>query len=121
MGFKEEKTARKIRLLQEALLEQLSPYQDKLFVIADSMGRVGFHPLAPQIRFTWYLKPFIIPEKKTSAPALVAAAQIIKFILQFSKRSKIVRYAYRIFRCDFIKKKHNDCREAFYFDGVLFC
>ena len=47
---------------------QLKPFSKKLYTIADETGRTGFHPLAPQIRFVWHLKPFQIPTKKEPAP-----------------------------------------------------
>jgi len=55
---------KKIRLLQLKLLEKLEPFQDKLHMIAsdESGSDSGYHPLAPQIRFAWYLIPFLLPE-----------------------------------------------------------
>lgn len=52
---------KKVRDLQDSLLGHLKAYKDKLYVIADSQGNSGFHPLAPQIRFTWVLKKYEIP------------------------------------------------------------
>ena len=46
---------KKIRSVQEGLLEHLRPFQDKLYIIGDSRGAMGFHPLAPSIRFSWDL------------------------------------------------------------------
>ena len=46
---------KKIRSVQESLLEHLRPFQDKLYIIGDSTGAMGFHPLAPSIRFSWDL------------------------------------------------------------------
>jgi hypothetical protein len=54
---------KKVRDVQDKLLERLKPFKDKLFVIASEKGESGFHPLAPQIRFTWVLKKFDMPEK----------------------------------------------------------
>ena len=53
---------KKVQLLQMKLLEKLKPFEHKLFVIANKKGDSGFHPLAPQIRFEWILKPFVVPE-----------------------------------------------------------
>ena len=53
---------KKIRLVQLKLLEKLQPFQDKLHMIASDAGDSGFHPLAPQIRFSWHLIPFVLPE-----------------------------------------------------------
>ena len=36
---------KKIRLLQRKLLEQLTPFEAKLYMIESSIGEVGFHPL----------------------------------------------------------------------------
>ena len=52
----------KIRLAQRKLIEKLEPFQDKLYMIASDVGDCLFHPLAPQIRFSWNLIPFEIPE-----------------------------------------------------------
>jgi hypothetical protein len=38
-------------------------FRDKLYEIADAEGRSGFHPLAPQIRFSWILKKYEVPKK----------------------------------------------------------
>lgn len=53
---------KKVRSVQLKLLEKLNPFSDKLFVIASDSGEFGFHPLAPQIRFSWNLIPFVCPE-----------------------------------------------------------
>ena len=53
---------KKIRLVQLKLLEKLQPFQDKLHMIESDAGDSGFHPLAPQIRFSWHLVPFTLPE-----------------------------------------------------------
>ncbi len=47
---------KKIKERQREILKLLEQYKEKLFVIADSMGRQGYHPLAPQIRHSWELK-----------------------------------------------------------------
>jgi hypothetical protein len=63
---------KKVRDLQDNLLEHLKPFQDRLCEIADTEGRSGFHPLAHQIRFSWALKKFVIPPKedlKEKAPS----------------------------------------------------
>ncbi|MCL2578706.1 MAG: DUF1643 domain-containing protein [Oscillospiraceae bacterium] len=54
--------SQKLGQMQLALHEHLRPYEKKLCLIADGMGRAGFHPLAPQIRFVWHLRPFEIPK-----------------------------------------------------------
>jgi hypothetical protein len=43
---------KKVRDVQDVLLERLKPFKDKLCVIACKSGESGFHPLAPQIRFS---------------------------------------------------------------------
>jgi len=55
---------KKIRLVQMKLLEKLKPFQSKLHMIAsnESGTDAGFHPLAPQIRFAWFLMPFALPD-----------------------------------------------------------
>ena len=50
-----------IRVIQDRLLDSLRPFKDKLYVIAAERGDSGFHPLAPQIRFSWFLKKFDLP------------------------------------------------------------
>jgi hypothetical protein len=57
---------KKVRDLQDALLEHLKPFKDKLCEIADEQGHSGFHPLAPQVRFTWVLKKYEIAPKQES-------------------------------------------------------
>lgn len=63
---------KKVRELQESILESLKPFRDKLYIIASNNGEDGFHPLAPQIRFSWVLKKFDIeaalpPKTETSS------------------------------------------------------
>ena len=63
---------KKVRELQESILESLKPFRDKLYIIASNKGEDGFHPLAPQIRFSWVLKKFDIeaalpPKTETSS------------------------------------------------------
>jgi hypothetical protein len=58
---------KRVRDVQDNLLECLKPFRDKLYVIANEKGESGFHPLAPQIRFSWVLKKYEsskTPEKK---------------------------------------------------------
>jgi hypothetical protein len=59
---------KKVRSAQEMLLEKLTPYKDKLCEIGNEKGESGFHPLAPQIRFSWVLKKFEIADKKEEKP-----------------------------------------------------
>ena len=55
----------RVRMVQDNLLKLLEPFKNKLCCIADSEdGESGFHPLAPQIRFNWFLKDFIPPKYK---------------------------------------------------------
>jgi hypothetical protein len=49
---------KKVRDVQDILLHHLKPFRDKLCVIASENGGSGFHPLAPQIRFSWTLKKY---------------------------------------------------------------
>lgn len=51
-------SGKKIQTLQRKILEPLKPFAHKLCIIANENGESGFHPLAPQIRFSWYLVPF---------------------------------------------------------------
>jgi hypothetical protein len=53
-----------VRDLQDRLLACLKPFRDKLFEIGNEKGESGFHPLAPQIRFSWILKKYEPAEKK---------------------------------------------------------
>jgi hypothetical protein len=53
---------KKVRDAQDCLLEHLKPFKDKLCVIANENGGSGFHPLAPQIRFSWALKKYEPPK-----------------------------------------------------------
>jgi hypothetical protein len=53
-----------VRDVQDRLLNCLKPYKEKLYVIAAEKGGDNFHPLAPQIRFTWLLKKYEPVEKK---------------------------------------------------------
>jgi hypothetical protein len=53
---------RKVRAVQDVLLERLKPFREKLFEIADGEGGSGFHPLAPQIRFSWVLRKYAPPK-----------------------------------------------------------
>ena len=53
-----------VRDVQNRLLEQLNPFGDKLRIIAAEGGGGNFHPLAPQIRFSWVLKKFEPTQKK---------------------------------------------------------
>jgi hypothetical protein len=47
-----------VRDVQDRLLERLKPFTDKLRIIASEKGGDNFHPLAPQIRFTWVLQKY---------------------------------------------------------------
>jgi hypothetical protein len=60
---------KKVRDVQNILLERLKPFKDKLCVIACESGESGFHPLAPQIRFSWILKKYEPPKTPESEPA----------------------------------------------------
>jgi hypothetical protein len=57
---------KKVRDVQDFLLERLKPFKDKLHVIASENGGSGFHPLAPQIRFSWVLKKYEPPKAQES-------------------------------------------------------
>lgn len=48
--------SKKIEERQKKILDNLSAYKDKVYIISDTNGNVGFHPLAPQIRFNWVLQ-----------------------------------------------------------------
>ena len=52
----------KVREAQDYLLEHLKPFKDKLCVLASENGGSGYHPLAPQIRFSWILKKYEAPK-----------------------------------------------------------
>lgn len=54
-------TDKRVQKCQAEVLESLSPYQKKLFCIADSDDRKFYHPLCPKVR-KWKLMPFIIDE-----------------------------------------------------------
>lgn len=53
---------KKIKQVQLQLLDKLKPFQDKMYMIASKSGESAFHPLAPQIRFDWVLKKFVMPD-----------------------------------------------------------
>jgi len=53
---------KRIQAYQKSLLEKLSDYQEKLFVIQDGRGKKGLHPLTPSIRNRWELVPFEMPK-----------------------------------------------------------
>jgi hypothetical protein len=53
-----------VRDIQDRLLGCLKPYKDKLYMIGGERGGDNFHPLAPQIRFSWSLKKYEPVEKK---------------------------------------------------------
>lgn len=55
---------KKIRLVQNKLLEHIKSFEEKLYIIGSTVGESGFHPLAPQIRFTWILKKLDLPQNK---------------------------------------------------------
>jgi hypothetical protein len=59
---------KKVRGVQDSLLDRLKPFKDKLYVIACESGESGFHPLAPQIRFSWILKKYESPKTPESKP-----------------------------------------------------
>jgi len=59
---------KKVRDAQDYLLERLEPFKDKLCVIANENGGSGFHPLAPQIRFSWILKKYEPPKTPEVKP-----------------------------------------------------
>lgn len=48
---------KKVRIVENNILTLLAPFKDKLRYIGNQQGDYGFHPLAPQIRFQWILKP----------------------------------------------------------------
>jgi hypothetical protein len=59
---------KRVRDVQDGLLERLKPFKEKLCVIACENGDSGFHPLAPQIRFSWTLKKYEFPKAPESKP-----------------------------------------------------
>ncbi|MDR2527759.1 MAG: DUF1643 domain-containing protein [Synergistaceae bacterium] len=59
---------KKVRDVQDFLLERLKPFKDKLCVIASENCGSGFHPLAPQIRFSWALKKYEFPKEPEAKP-----------------------------------------------------
>lgn len=46
---------KRIKKYQNLVLDMLSDYKDKLFVIQDERGKRGLHPLTPTIRSKWEL------------------------------------------------------------------
>lgn len=50
--------SKKIEARQNELLKKLEKYSEKTFYIGDGEN-IGFHPLAPQIRFNWILSPVL--------------------------------------------------------------
>jgi hypothetical protein len=59
---------KKVREVQDMLLDHLKPFREKLCVIACESGESGFHPLAPQIRFSWILKKYEPPKAPENKP-----------------------------------------------------
>jgi hypothetical protein len=59
---------KRVRDLQNELLQHLEPFKEKLCEISDENGRSGFHPLAPQVRFVWVLKKYEPSAPKTEKP-----------------------------------------------------
>jgi hypothetical protein len=59
---------KKVREVQDMLLDRLKPFRVKLCVIASGSGESGFHPLAPQIRFSWILKNYEPPKTPEVKP-----------------------------------------------------
>lgn len=59
---------KKVWDVQDILLERLKLFKDKLCVIACESGESGFHPLAPQIRFSWILKKYEPPKTPEVKP-----------------------------------------------------
>jgi len=53
---------KRVRDAQDSLLERLKLFKDKLCVIGNENGSSGFHPLAPQVRFSWLLKKYEVPQ-----------------------------------------------------------
>ncbi|MCT4508240.1 MAG: DUF1643 domain-containing protein [Tepidibacter sp.] len=53
---------KKIQERQKEVFELLKEYNNKLYIIQDKLGRGGYHPLAPQIRFSWKLKKINIED-----------------------------------------------------------
>jgi len=49
---------------QDAILNLLNQYEDKLFIIGDHHGNIGLHPLAPSIRSGWDLVKFQLKENE---------------------------------------------------------
>jgi hypothetical protein len=59
---------KKVRALQLKILEKLRPYADKLYGITNDLTSDEFyHPLAPQIRSEWVLKPYELPKPEPEA------------------------------------------------------
>lgn len=47
---------KRIQKRQAKVLQLLEEFKEKIYLIEDGFGREGYHPLAPQIRFSWKLK-----------------------------------------------------------------
>ena len=59
---------KKVRLLQLKILEQLKQYEEKIYGITNDLTSNDlYHPLAPQIRFEWILKPYEFPKPQPEA------------------------------------------------------
>ena len=60
---------KKIRDAQDYLIERLKPFKDKLcIIVTQDGGGSGYHPLAPQIRFSWTLKKYEPPKTPEVKP-----------------------------------------------------
>ena len=47
--------SRKMMQRQEELLQKLSPFQDKMYVICDAYRSIPMHPLCPRVKNQWRL------------------------------------------------------------------
>lgn len=57
---------RKIKPVMDRVLDILRHYESKLYVITDAKERKEqYHPLCPEVRSSWKLKPYRIPEKES--------------------------------------------------------
>ncbi|WMI80554.1 DUF1643 domain-containing protein [Anaerotignum sp. MB30-C6] len=52
---------KRIQAYQKSVLDMLSDYKDKLYLIQDERGKKGVHPLTPSVRNHWELVPFQMP------------------------------------------------------------
>ena len=66
-----------IKKRQELLLEQLLPFSVKMQQIQDLKGKIGFHPLSPQVRGAWQLVRYHYQPIQTDKPIMKSKKKVV--------------------------------------------